>query len=146
MQLKLKKRFLLSLMLLLCTVLLSAKDFRCTFVYKVAFTSGTGKCSEGKEPVVSVDFEHNRISFPDFVFTEERTIPEYTVTEIEMTEKSDGTIELSKGSFEVSQDGKSITGKKLYGTIRGDMLELEVILKVGAMPFNMKIDYASEVQ
>lgn len=39
---------------------------------------------------------------------------------------------------------EKITGKKLYGIVKADELELEVILKVGKMPFNLKINYFTE--
>jgi len=139
-----KKRLLLSFVFLLIQVFVFAKDYNCTFVYKVAGTSGTGKCSEGIDPVVKIDFEKKEITFPDFVFTESKTIPEYSVDEIEIKTNSDGSIEIQKDKFEVNQDGKTITGKKLYGIVKGDDLELEVVLKVGKMPFNLKVKYFTE--
>lgn len=121
-----------------------AKDYKCTFVYKVATSSGIGKCTEGTDPIVKIDYENNKITFPDFVFTDTKTIPEYTVSDVEMNKKSDGVIEIRKDSFELIQAGKKITGKKLYGTVNADELELEVILKVGKMPFNLKVTYFTE--
>jgi len=139
-----KKRLLLRSAFLFIQAFLFAKDYRCSFVYKVATSSGIGNCSEGTDPIVSIDFENKKIRFPDFVFTETKTIPEYSVDEIEIKTNSDGSIEIKKDKFEVNQDGKTITGKKLYGTVKGDELELEVVLKVGKMPFNLKVKYFTE--
>ncbi len=139
-----KKRLLLSFVFILIQFVVFAEDYRCSFVYRVATTSGEGMCSEGTDPIVKIDFENNKISFPDFVFTESKTIPEYTVTEVEITEKSDGIIEVRKDSFEINEDGKNINGKKIIGIIKGDDLELEVVLKVGKMPFNLKVRYFTE--
>jgi len=136
-----------SIFILICLLgqsLIFAKDYKCTFVYKVATSSGEGKCSEGTDPIVQIDFENKTISFPDFVFTESKTIPEYTVTTVEMNARSDNSIEVKKDNFEINQDGKKIIGKKLYGIVRGDELELEVVLKVGKMPFNLKVNYITE--
>lgn len=124
--------------------MVSAKDFKCSFTYKIAASSGTGKCSDGKEPVVKIDFSNNKITFPDFVFTETKTIPEYIVQNVEIKTKSNGIIEIKKDFFEIYSKGKKITGKKLYGTLKDDELELEVVLKVGKMPFSIKVKYISE--
>jgi len=139
-----KKRLLLSFVFILIQFVVFAEDYRCSFVYRVATTSGEGNCSEGTDPIVKIDFENKKISFPDFVFTESKTIPEYTVTEVEITEKSDGIIEVRKDSFEINENGKNINGKKISGIIKGDDLELEVVLKVGKMPFNLKVRYFTE--
>jgi len=139
-----KKRLLLSFAFLLIQTFIFAKDYRCCFVYKVAGTSGTGKCTEGTDPIVKIDFENKEITFPDFVFTESKTIPEYTVTGVEMIAGTNGTFEIQKDKFEINKGGKTITGKKLYGTVKGDELDLEVILKVGKMPFNLNVKYFTE--
>lgn len=133
------KRFFLSLCLLILSSLTFARDYQCSFTYKVAGKTGTGSSAQEVIPVVTVNSENKTVTLPDFIFSSARTIKSFTIIGVDFYNET----EFSASHFETVMDSKKITVKNLKGSVQNDILKMTLSLKIGKMPFFIFLEYNS---